>query len=155
MYNIKQQPIFPFDFRSDIKDPENKAVMEKVYTLLDELVAKFNGNAKDLDNNIGSFGKTQTVVATDRLEHICDTYEVIAKTPLAGVTLTSTPTVSAGYQGQRVVYIGTSATRTVKLQDETSLPGTLLDLGGADVTLGLGDTIQLIYSSTIGKWVRL
>lgn len=153
MYNISQKPIFPFNFRTDVKDPAIKPAFDKIYTLLDEMVSKFNTNAKDLENYIARFGPTQYLVATDRIEHLADTYEIIAK-GATGVTMTSTPTISNSYGGARLLLIGTDDTRTVTLQDDSVLPGSNLYLGAPTVTLDAGAVCYLVYSEAIGKWCK-
>jgi len=58
------------------------------------------------------------------------------------VTLTGTPTIVVSEHGTRVVIYGTSDVNTVQLQDESSLPGSKLQMsGGIDFTLGLHDNI--------------
>lgn len=72
------------------------------------------------------------------------------------VTLTATPTISAGVaDGQRLLIKGTSASLTVTLQDEASLAGTTLQLGAATRTLGLNSQIELSYDSTSGHWCEI
>ena len=153
MYNISQKPLFPFNFRTEnIKDLELNGVMKKIYLLLDELVSKFNNNAKDLENKLARFGPTQVLSAGDLVEHIADTYEIIGN-GTGAVVLTSVPTISAGYPGARILLIGTDDTRTVTLQDETQLTGSNLMLGGSNVTLAKGQTLYLVYSGSVERWI--
>lgn len=84
-----------------------------------------------------------------------------AKIRVAGsggpVTLTSTPTITNPVaDGQRLVIMGTDAANTLTLQDETGLAGSKLRLAGAaSVTLGLYDTIELLWDQALGFWVEL
>jgi len=73
-----------------------------------------------------------------------------------GVILTATPSVVAGTNGQTVVFQGTSNINTVTFQDETNLTDCDLRLSGnVDVTLGLYDTLELMYDGTVDKWIEL
>jgi hypothetical protein len=69
------------------------------------------------------------------------------------VTLTATPTITnPPTDGQLLLIKGTSAANTVTLQDETSLAGTRLKLGGATRLLGLNDTILLSWDAAVSLW---
>lgn len=73
------------------------------------------------------------------------------------VTLTSTPTIDGppATNGQRITIMGAHAANTVTLQDESNFAGTKLRLnGGNDFTLGLYDTISLIWDANTGFWVE-
>lgn len=72
------------------------------------------------------------------------------------VTLTSTPTINIPVgDGQRLTIMGTDAANTVTLQDESNFANTKLRLaGGNNVTLGLYDTLTLIYDDATGFWVQ-
>jgi len=73
-----------------------------------------------------------------------------------GVTITATPSIVVAIQEQIVVFLGTSDTNTVTLQDESNLAGSKLELSGAvDITLGLEDTLTLIYNTVTESWVEL
>lgn len=72
------------------------------------------------------------------------------------VTLTSTPTIVDGSDGQIVIIQGTDDTNTVTLQDDSTLANSGLQLsGGNDMTLGEGDVIQLMYDSDDDKWYEI
>lgn len=72
------------------------------------------------------------------------------------VTLTSTPTLADGIDGQQIIIVGTNDTNTVTLQDEAQLANSGLQLaGGADFTLGQYDTIHLVYTSAEDKWMEI
>lgn len=67
------------------------------------------------------------------------------------VTLTSNPQITAGFDGQRLIIIGTSDTNRVEIVN-----GNGLTLNNAvDFDMGNADTIELVYSSTIGGWAEL
>jgi len=72
------------------------------------------------------------------------------------VTLTSVPTIAAGRDGQQLVIIGTSDVNLLTVQDDTVLVGSNLKLTtSTNFTLGAGDTLRLVYSTTVGKWVEI
>lgn len=71
------------------------------------------------------------------------------------VTLTSTPTIAAGSDGQIVYIQGTHATNTVTLQDEASLAGTKLKLGAATRALAKGSLLGLMYDTTDAFWYEV
>jgi hypothetical protein len=83
---------------------------------------------------------------------------LIQLTSNASYTLTYTPAlgVTAGYiaDGQEVVILNVG-TYTITLQDETQLAGTKLRLGAATRALGPRDTLRLVYSATLDKWVEV
>ncbi len=82
-----------------------------------------------------------------------------AKVKVAGsgpsVTLTSTPTISAGKDGQYLIIAGTDDTNTVTVQDKDSLASSALQLQAASRTLGKGDILVLTYDSTDGFWYEI
>jgi hypothetical protein len=71
------------------------------------------------------------------------------------VTLTSAPTIADGQDGQMVLIINTSA-NAVTLQDEVASGlATNLRLSAATIALGQADSIQLMYSATLGYWAQI
>ncbi len=67
------------------------------------------------------------------------------------VDITANPQVVAGIDGQVVMLIGTSDTNTVKFDDATGL-----QLAGAvSFTMGIGDTLTLMYDGTNSVWSEL
>lgn len=73
------------------------------------------------------------------------------------VVLVSTPTITnPAADGQRMVIMGTSDANTVELQDKSTLGGSNLNLAGnANVVLGEGDVIDLIWQSTLAGWYEV
>jgi hypothetical protein len=72
------------------------------------------------------------------------------------VTLTSTPHIADGLDGQEIVLFGTSDVDTLTLQDEGNLAGSNLQLSaGVDFTLGIGDSITLVFLTSVGDWVEI
>lgn len=72
----------------------------------------------------------------------------------ANYTLSAAPTLAAGEDGQRVLIVNVDTTDTITLQDQGTLASSNLRLGAATRALGPRDSIQLMYSTTIGDWVE-
>lgn len=70
------------------------------------------------------------------------------------LALTSTPTIAAGKNLQRVELINISA-QNIVLQDNGTLAGSTLRLGAATRTLKTRCLISLRYSTDIGGWLEL
>lgn len=71
------------------------------------------------------------------------------------ITLTGTPTIADGANGQLLYIMGTSNANTVTFQDEGSLAGSNIELGAASRDLGLGDVIVLQFRTTASAWVEV
>lgn len=69
-------------------------------------------------------------------------------------TLSSTPTIAAGIDGQDVLILN-FGTGTITLQDEATLAGSLLRLSAPTVALGPGQTIRLRWFGVIGRWKQI
>jgi hypothetical protein len=74
--------------------------------------------------------------------------------PTATVTLTSTPTIGPGTDGQFLVISNVSSSFAVTLQDHLVLAGSGVKLGGANLTLGPLQSVYLVYSNTAAAWIR-
>ena len=95
---------------------------------------------------------TQTLAAGDAVA-IVNRYAPVAGNGGA-VTLTSTPSITAGTAGQEICLIGTSDANTLQIDDESTLAGTTLELAGdVSMILGLHDTICLVYYNS--HWIEL
>ena len=74
----------------------------------------------------------------------------------ASLTLTSTPTIANGQDGQIITLINDDSADDIVIQDETSLGSSNLRLAGAaNCTLGPRDAITLMYVSSLGDWIEL
>lgn len=67
------------------------------------------------------------------------------------VTLTSTPTIADGFQGQ-ILYLVNSSANNVVFQDESGLAGSNLRLGAATRTVKQYGTLVLWMNTTTGYW---
>lgn len=79
----------------------------------------------------------------------------LAVTASSDLTLTSTPTIPVGVDGQRIRVVNVG-THTLGLQDEAALSGSNLlvsSLNGS-VQLRQNESIDLFYSGTVGKWLK-
>lgn len=79
------------------------------------------------------------------------TFVVLSAT--GNYTLTSTPTIAAGSDGQLLVLTYTGA-NTLTIQDDGIIASNLRLDGNNNQVMNSGDIIQLIYSSDAGAWVQ-
>ncbi len=71
-------------------------------------------------------------------------------------TLTSTPTIAAGADGQVLIIMNVDSADVFTLQDETALAGSNLRFAGAaSLALGPRDVVSLIYSATLADWIEV
>ena len=73
----------------------------------------------------------------------------------ASYTLTSTPTVTSGFNGQRITIINVDTADSVTLQDQGTLANSNLRLSAATIALAPRDSIVLQYDTTIGDWAQV
>ena len=73
----------------------------------------------------------------------------------ASYTMTSTPTIANGLDGEIVILVNADTVDTITLQDQGTLAGSNLRLGAATRALGPRDSIILIYDAVVGDWVEL
>jgi hypothetical protein len=86
---------------------------------------------------------------------VTNTVMRIAGSPGA-VTITASPNIALGTDGQMVILKGESDTNTVTLRDEVVYNGSALSLNGqVSFTLGQGDTITLVYDLNLGVWFEI
>jgi len=97
---------------------------------------------------------TQTLLATD---NILVSEAVVSPVVGSGgsVTLSSTPTLPEGFPFQLVILVGTDDTTTVTVQDISNLPGSTMNLGGADRVLGRSDYLGLMFNDITEEWDEL
>ena len=107
-----------------------------------------------------------TLSAVEESDTIINTAAYLVVTSSGGVvTLTGTPTVStttaagiALVSGKTITIRGTSNTDAVVLQDDDTLSGSQLELGASSRSLGLNDTLVLLWdasTSSTGRWLEL
>jgi hypothetical protein len=90
-------------------------------------------------NAVGGYGRIRVISAS-----------------VGNSTVTSTPAIISGYDGQTIILVGTDDTRTVTLPDESSVTGSGLQLaGGANFALGAYDTIVLMYDTRLAQWIEI
>lgn len=96
-----------------------------------------------------------TVSAAGSSLTVTGTYIRVNNTTGGAITLTSTPTIADGIDGQIIHLINTSA-QNVVLQDQGTLANSNLILAGSvNLTLGQTDSVSLMYSSDIGDWIQI
>lgn len=121
----------------------------------------FSGTILTTDGSMASWSRRLTVtpglataisVATQSI--LADRYYVQV-TPASTLTLTSTPTIPAGADGQFLVLTNTSTANTLTVQDEASLAGSGLHLGGGSAAIGPRQSLHLVFNATLNGWVRV
>jgi hypothetical protein len=129
------------------------------YTMTTQVGVDIELLTKGTTNNIGlrnacSEVDTPTVVTLsvvgDKIGH---TSKLIRLNNTSGgsLTLTSTPTITDGVDGELIIiYNGSS--NTVVIQDGTSFN---LRLSASTISLATRDSVILVYSSTIGDWIQI
>lgn len=75
----------------------------------------------------------------------------IQSSTAGNLDITANPQIVAGTDGQIICFIGQDNTKTVQFDTGTGL--TLA--GGAACTLGLGDTLELVYDSGLALWCEI
>lgn len=86
---------------------------------------------------------------------VIDSEMVLPYNDTAGsITLTSTPTIASGANGQicKIMNIGT---QNIVLQDQGTLAGSNLRLTANTITLTPRDSIELIYLTDFGDWMQI
>jgi len=72
------------------------------------------------------------------------------------VTVTATPSIADGVDGQTMIIQGDSDANTVTLQDEGTLANSGLSLSGAtNFTLGEGHILRLTFDAGLDKWLEV
>ena len=69
----------------------------------------------------------------------------------APINITAVPQIADGTDGQRITIVGSSDTNTLTLDDANGLQL----VGGASCVLGSGDTIVLLYITTLDLWIEI
>lgn len=93
----------------------------------------------------------QTVVAGTAI--VAD-YEVVQINSTGNVTMTAAPTIANGVDGQMLTIINVDTADTITLQDQGTLASSNLRLTAATVALAPRQSVQLMYSTTVGDWVQ-
>lgn len=95
--------------------------------------------------------ETNFVTATSAIIPRAD---IIRLTTDFGRTLTSTPTIQQGKDGQRIRIMNINVSYTITLQDNATLAGSNLFLSATTIVLGPFDSIELEYVTGKG-WVQV
>lgn len=80
---------------------------------------------------------------------------LVELTANASYTLTSTPTLQTGDNGQQCLIRCVDTVDVITLQDQGTLAGSNLRLGAATRALGPRDSILLVYSDAVGDWTEI
>lgn len=102
--------------------------------------------------------QTKTITATTDSISIAATNAAtviqLNNTSGSSKTLASAPTITDGQNGQVITLFNSSANDVV-LQDQGTLASSNLRLVASARTLSTRDSIQLMYSSTVGDWIEI
>jgi hypothetical protein len=102
--------------------------------------------------------KVKTITATSDSISVASTTAAtmitLNNTSGSSKTLASTPTITAGTDGQLLILENTSA-QNVVFQRESALAGSTLRLNAATVTLSQYQTMLLIWDAVNTQWVQL
>jgi hypothetical protein len=106
------------------------------------------------DPGVKEFHAVQTLAASGDIDGSWPRVDVAGSG--GAVTLTSTPNIIAGSDGEELIIKGTSNTNTLTIQDESQLGSSgVFTKTGTNVTLTQGDVFKCIYSSTDSAWIEL
>lgn len=95
----------------------------------------------------------QVLLPTDAIDVGIVTLKLVSSA--APVTLSSTPTIGNGDDGQHA-YVLNAGSNNITLQDSTQRPGSNLCLAGrANQTLAAKAIIHLVYSTSAGCWTQI
>lgn len=114
-----------------------------------------------LNQNIGIYNASATVESplavsiTAVGNTLPATATILAVTASSALTLTSTPTIPAGLDGQRLRIVNVGA-NIFGLKDESTLTGSnlLISSMNGKVLLSQNESIDLIYSNSAAKWLK-
>ena len=111
-----------------------------------------NIGIRNASNYVATPSAAQTLAAGTA---ILANAEVVQINMAGDVTSTAAPTIADGVDGQRLTIINTDSTDHYVLSDQGTLANSNLRLVTTTITLHPRDSIQLIYSATIGDWVQI
>jgi hypothetical protein len=77
----------------------------------------------------------------------------VAVSPTSNFTLTTTPTIANGSDGDWVRICNVNTTNTLTIQDEAVLAGSNIRNGGTNLALGPRACRVLVYETALGDWV--
>jgi hypothetical protein len=73
--------------------------------------------------------------------------------PASPMTMTATPVIGDGEDGQFVTITNVSATASVTFQDEALAPGSNVRLGGTNLTLAPNQSATFVFATGPGDWI--
>lgn len=131
--------------QSVLNDPESAAFVRELIDSIYQIFFFASQFSASLTQNITATGG---IIYTNRIMRVQGSG--------GAVTVTKTPSIGAITDGQELIIQGDSDTNTVLLQDESALPNSGLALaGGANITLGKGDTLYLMYDEGDSKYYEV
>jgi hypothetical protein len=108
-------------------------------------------------------GENSSSLPALNIQNLTAATDTISKNPFielratSALTMTSTPTISAGLtDGERIIIRGSDNTNTITLQSESNLAGSNLYMeGGFNCVLGQNDWIQFRWNAITSTWDEL
>ena len=118
--------------------------------------ATTNIGIRNADTTVYTSGATRTLAAAGNTISASATFVEIDNSTGASLTLTSTPTIADGQDGQMLILMNVDSADSIVLKDiSTSATSNLQLAGSADLTLGPTDSVTLLYSSALGDWIQI
>lgn len=109
-----------------------------------------NIGIRNAGTTVNTPSTAQTLVAGTAILANAGVVQITAASP---VTSTAAPTIANGQDGQEVTIVNVGA-NDITLSDGGTLAGSNLRLSAATIALGQGDSLRLVYSSTLGDWIQ-
>jgi len=96
---------------------------------------------------------TQSITAASDTITAVTTYKLVS--PTSSLTLTSTPTIAAGTDGQILIILNINNVRTITVQDEGTLAGSNIRLTTNTYAMARRDSLTLMYVSALASWIEI
>jgi len=139
-------------YRNDtnILKTDDSLIVAGDLTVIGSLSATFSLNKTvftptTIQNIAAATGITAGMIASNTLIRI--------QGDAAPISITATPNIAAGSDGQMIILEGSNNVNTVTIRDSANLANSGIELSdGIDFVMGVGDTLTLIYNATTSKW---
>jgi hypothetical protein len=111
---------------------------------------------RNADITVFTPSANQTLAAATTVNPNATVIKVI-QTSGANITLTATPTITAGQDGQKlhIINVSTVASSSFTFQSVGSLAGSTLSLGATTRVVGIKGSLTLVYNATLTRWVEV
>ena len=127
-------------------------IIERVLSGAQPMAVEFAGALRAKSIALDSI-EVALSAATDDIDH--DGSGWVQLSPAASYTLTSTPTITAGTDGQELTIGGSVNSDSVTLQDGGTLSASKLRLGATTRVIGVYSRLRLQWDDSEEEWVEL